>query len=55
MYRRLVFNDAIPDLQKNKMVMIFSEMDKRLVDGADEHLLILDMALQIAGVLGQSR
>ncbi|KAL1990191.1 hypothetical protein VTN49DRAFT_6030 [Thermomyces lanuginosus] len=55
LYRRLVFNDAIPDIQKNKIVMIFSEMDKRLVDGADEHLLILDMALQISGVLGQSR
>lgn len=31
--------------------MIFSEVDKRLADGADEHLSILDMALRIAGVL----
>lgn len=31
--------------------MIFSEVDKRLVDGADEHLTILDLALRISGVL----
>jgi hypothetical protein len=31
--------------------MIFSEVDKRLADGSDEHLSILDMALRIAGVL----
>jgi hypothetical protein len=32
--------------------MVFSEIDKRLVDGSDEHLSILDMALQISGILG---
>ena len=31
--------------------MAFSEMDKRLVDGADEHLSLLDLALGIAGIL----
>lgn len=31
--------------------MAFSEMDKRLVDGADEHLSILDLTLRIAGIL----
>jgi replication factor C subunit 2/4 len=41
----------ITDLQKNKIVLIFSEVDKRLVDGADEHLSILDMSLRISGVL----
>jgi hypothetical protein len=30
--------------------MIFSEMDKRLVDGSDEHLSMLDLTLRIAGV-----
>ncbi|OJJ48583.1 hypothetical protein ASPZODRAFT_61741 [Penicilliopsis zonata CBS 506.65] len=54
LYRRVIFNDAIPDLQKNKLVMVFSELDKRLVDGADEHLSILDMALRISGILGGS-
>ncbi|KAJ5998621.1 hypothetical protein N7451_006431 [Penicillium sp. IBT 35674x] len=51
LYRRVIFNEAIPDVQKNKIVMAFSEMDKRLVDGADEHLSILDLTLRIAGVL----
>ncbi|KAJ5395542.1 uncharacterized protein N7487_009845 [Penicillium crustosum] len=51
LYRRIVFNEAIPDIQKNKIVMLFSEMDKRLVDGSDEHLSMLDLALRIAGVL----
>ncbi|KAL3463090.1 hypothetical protein BJX64DRAFT_276777 [Aspergillus heterothallicus] len=54
LYRRMVYNDAIPDVQKNKIVMVFSEMDKRLVDGADEHLSILDVALKISGILGGS-
>lgn len=48
----MVFNDAIPDIQKNKIVMVFSDMDRRLVDGADEHLSILDVALKISGILG---
>ncbi|KNG89965.1 replication factor C subunit 2 [Aspergillus nomiae NRRL 13137] len=52
LYRRVVYNDAIPDIQKNKIVMVFSEMDKRLVDGADEHLSILDVALKISCILG---
>ncbi|CRG88272.1 Replication factor C subunit 2 [Talaromyces islandicus] len=43
LYHRVVFNDAIPDIQKNRIVTVFSEMDKRLVDGSDEHLSILDM------------
>jgi len=48
-----VYNDAIPDKQKNKIVMVFSEVDKRLVDGADEHLTILDLTLRISGILGE--
>ncbi|KAJ5271248.1 hypothetical protein N7497_007976 [Penicillium chrysogenum] len=51
LYRRVVSNETIPDIQKNKIVMIFSEMDKRLVDGSDEHLSMLDLTLRIAGVL----
>ncbi|KAL4755492.1 hypothetical protein BDW72DRAFT_200103 [Aspergillus terricola var. indicus] len=52
LYRRMVYNDAIPDIQKNKIVLVFSEMDKRLVDGADEHLSILDVSLKISEILG---
>ncbi|BDD63594.1 hypothetical protein MPDQ_004248 [Monascus purpureus] len=51
LYRRIVFNDTIADLQKNRILSVFSEMDKRLVDGADEHLSILDLALRISGIL----
>ncbi|MCJ1352865.1 MAG: Subunit of heteropentameric Replication factor C (RF-C) [Icmadophila ericetorum] len=54
LYQQIVYTDTIPDKQKNKIVMIFSEVDKRLVDGADEHLEILDLALRVAGILAQS-
>ena len=51
LYEKIVMDDAIPDRQKNRIVMSFSEADKRLVDGSDEHLTILDLSLQIAGAL----
>ncbi|KAL8929618.1 MAG: hypothetical protein Q9172_000414 [Xanthocarpia lactea] len=53
LYQQIIYNDAIPDKQKSKIVMIFSEVDKRLVDGADEHLMILDLALRVSGVLAE--
>ena len=34
--------------------MIFSEVDKRLVDGADEHLTVLDLTLRISSILAES-
>ena len=46
-----MFNDTVPDNQKGKIVMIFSEIDKRLVDGADEHLTVLDLTLRISSLL----
>ncbi|KAJ0371260.1 hypothetical protein COL154_000771 [Colletotrichum chrysophilum] len=51
LYQAIVFDETIPDVQKNKIVLIFSEVDKRLVDGADEHLSILDLSLRISGVM----
>lgn len=51
LYQAIVFDELIPDIQKNKIVLVFSEVDKRLVDGADEHLSILDLALRISGIL----
>ncbi|KAI9792551.1 MAG: hypothetical protein M1816_002071 [Peltula sp. TS41687] len=54
LYQEIVYNETIPDKQKNKIVMVFSEIDKRLVDGADEHLEILDLALRISGILAGS-
>lgn len=51
LYSKLVFDDLIESKKKNKLTLIFSEADKRLVDGVEEHLLMLDMACQIANVL----
>ena len=51
LYDKIVLSETIPDSQKNKIVMAFSEADKRLIDGSDEHLTILDLSLQIAGAL----
>ncbi|TDZ27019.1 Replication factor C subunit 2 [Colletotrichum orbiculare MAFF 240422] len=51
LYQAIVFDETVPDAQKNKIVLVFSEVDKRLVDGADEHLSILDLALRISGIM----
>ena len=47
----VIYNEDIADVHKNKITMLFSEADKRLVDGSDEHLTILDLALRIAAIL----
>ncbi|CEJ81734.1 Putative Replication factor C subunit 2 [[Torrubiella] hemipterigena] len=51
LYQTVMADETIPDIQKNKIVLVFSEIDKRLVDGADEHLSILDLAMRISGIL----
>lgn len=51
LYDLLLRDEQIPDVQKNQIVMVFSEVDKRLVDGADEHLAVLDLALRTAGIM----
>ena len=48
-----MYDDRLSDKQKTKILMAFSEVDKRLVDGADEHLTMLDLALQISGMLAE--
>ncbi|RDA93096.1 hypothetical protein CP533_4067 [Ophiocordyceps camponoti-saundersi (nom. inval.)] len=53
LYQTLTTDECIPDMQKNKIVMAFSEVDKRLVDGADEHLSILDLATRISGIMAE--
>lgn len=54
LYDKIVIEDeTVGDRQKSKIVLFFSETDKRLVDGSDEHLTILDLCLQVAGVLGE--
>lgn len=51
LYQTIVYDETIPDVQKNQIVMVFSEVDKRLVDGADEHLTILDLSLRISSIM----
>ncbi|KAI1779965.1 putative replication factor protein [Hypoxylon cercidicola] len=51
LYQAVIHDEMIPDLAKNKITLVFSEVDKRLVDGADEHLSILDLALRISNIL----
>ncbi|OAA49462.1 activator 1 41 kDa subunit [Metarhizium rileyi] len=51
LYQALTTDETITDSHKNKIVLVFSEVDKRLVDGADEHLSILDLAMRISSIL----
>ncbi|KHN94496.1 DNA polymerase III, clamp loader complex, gamma/delta/delta subunit [Metarhizium album ARSEF 1941] len=51
LYQALTTDETIADAHKNKIVLVFSEVDKRLVDGADEHLSILDLAMRISAIL----
>jgi len=51
LFQSLIYNEGIPDIQKNKITLVFSEIDKRLVDGSDEHLTILDLSLRISNIL----
>ncbi|PSR82180.1 P-loop containing nucleoside triphosphate hydrolase protein [Coniella lustricola] len=53
LYQAVVYDETIADVKKNQIVMVFSEIDKRLVDGADEHLAILDLSLRISGILSR--
>lgn len=49
-----MYDETILDKHKNKIVGVFSEVDKRLVDGASEHLSILDMALRVSAIMSGS-
>jgi replication factor C subunit 2/4 len=51
LYDKVLFDETVSDAQKSKSVMVFSETDKRLVDGVDEQLAILDLSLRVAGIL----
>ncbi|KAB8542147.1 hypothetical protein FH972_025610 [Carpinus fangiana] len=51
LYNTIVFDEAVSDKAKNQILLAFSEVDKRLVDGADEHLIVLDLALRVSGEL----
>lgn len=48
-----MYDDVVTADQKCEIVLVFSEVDKRLADGSDEHLQILDLALRISGILAK--
>jgi replication factor C subunit 2/4 len=51
LYDKVIYEERTSDLKKGRIAMVFSEVDKRLIDGADEHLAMLDMALRISDIL----
>ncbi|KAL6711893.1 Subunit of heteropentameric Replication factor C (RF-C) [Coniothyrium glycines] len=53
LYEQLMFDERVEDLKKVRLAGVFSETDKRLVDGGDEHLAVLDLGVRVAGVLCQ--
>ncbi|KAF9781962.1 hypothetical protein IL306_012384 [Fusarium sp. DS 682] len=53
LFQTLTYDETIPDVQKNKIMLVFSEVDKRLVDGADEHLSILDLSVRISSIMAK--
>ncbi|TGZ83318.1 P-loop containing nucleoside triphosphate hydrolase protein [Ascodesmis nigricans] len=53
LYNKLVYDDVVTPDQKCEIVLVFSEVDKRLADGSDEHLQILDLALRISGIMAK--
>jgi replication factor C subunit 2/4 len=51
LYNKLIFDELVESKKKYDMTLLFSSIDKRLIDGVDEHLAMLDMSLQVAGIL----
>ena len=51
LYQKLIYDDLVSSKKKIKILPILSNMDKRLLDGSEETLSILDMVCQIANVL----
>ncbi|KAK9235666.1 P-loop containing nucleoside triphosphate hydrolase protein [Lipomyces kononenkoae] len=47
----LVMSDDLGGSAKNKIVAAISEIDKRLLDGASEHLSVLDLMVSVSGIV----
>lgn len=57
LYNSIVFDETtvgVTDKGKNKVLGVFSEADRRLVDGADEELVMLDLCLRVRGALDEA-
>ncbi|KAK9358615.1 P-loop containing nucleoside triphosphate hydrolase protein [Lipomyces starkeyi] len=50
-HEELVTSDDLGAPEKNKIVAAISEIDKRLVDGASEHLSVLDLMVTVSGIV----
>jgi nuclear protein localization family protein 4 len=53
LYEQVMFDERVEDIKKVRLAGVFSETDKRLVDGGDEHLAVLDLGVRVASVLCQ--
>lgn len=53
LYEQIMYDERVEDVKKVRIVAVFSETDKRLVDGGDEHLAVLDLSVKVAGILCQ--
>ena len=53
LYARVMYDDLIASGRRNKCAGVFSEVDRRLVDGADEELVLLDLGCRLGGILGR--
>lgn len=51
LYEQVMFDERVEDIKKVRLAGVFGETDKRLVDGGDEHLAVLDLGVRVAGVL----
>jgi len=51
LHDKFILNDTINSLTKNKIAMILFEIDKRLNNGTDEHIQLLNLCLQISDAL----
>lgn len=53
LYTTMIADETIDLRKKPKLLAMFSETDKRLIDGCDEKLAVLDLSLRASAVLGQ--
>lgn len=52
LYTVLIGDETLEPRKKLQIFAIFSEVDKALVNGVDEHIAAMDLSLRIAAVLG---
>jgi DNA polymerase III delta prime subunit len=53
LYTRLMWDEDVGDRKKIGLAQVFSRVDKQLLDGADEHLTMLDAVLACSTILAQ--